>query len=225
MTVLYYETSNELYHHGVKGMKWGRRRYQNEDGSLKPAGRGRYSAQLKATGHKLMAKNYELNERTYSKMSGKSAKTMASMNKAEKNSSLKKAEQYQKQADQLKAEVNTPEAKAERRKKALKVGAAVAGTALAAYGGKKLHDYVRDENHKLHMKKASEKVDGYLKQRDIVDRALRLDPNYAKRFEVRWAEDKHYVKDAFRNAELDAATDSIGKAARNVIDDRRKRRK
>lgn len=30
---------NELYHHGVKGMKWGVRRYQNPDGSLTAEGK------------------------------------------------------------------------------------------------------------------------------------------------------------------------------------------
>lgn len=36
-------TSNngELYHWGIKGMKWGIRRYQNKDGSLTPAGQKR----------------------------------------------------------------------------------------------------------------------------------------------------------------------------------------
>lgn len=34
--------TNELYHHGIKGQKWGIRRYQNEDGSLTPAGKKRY---------------------------------------------------------------------------------------------------------------------------------------------------------------------------------------
>lgn len=36
-----------LVHYGVKGQKWGVRRYQNEDGSLTPAGEKRASAQLK----------------------------------------------------------------------------------------------------------------------------------------------------------------------------------
>lgn len=36
------DTTNDLAHHGILGMKWGVRRYQNEDGSLTSAGRLRY---------------------------------------------------------------------------------------------------------------------------------------------------------------------------------------
>lgn len=42
--------SADIYHHGVKGQKWGVRRWQNEDGSLTEAGREHYG--LKGTKYK-----------------------------------------------------------------------------------------------------------------------------------------------------------------------------
>lgn len=38
----FYNGQYELYHHGIKGQKWGLRRYQNPDGSLTEEGKKRY---------------------------------------------------------------------------------------------------------------------------------------------------------------------------------------
>ena len=102
----------ELYHHGVKGMKWGIRRFQKKNGSLTPAGKRRYSDDVydKKNAYKAAKKAYD----------------------------------------------NSPEGKAraaERRKKALKVGAAVAATALATYGAYKVNQYVKTKNCQIAAKK------------------------------------------------------------------------
>ena len=47
---------DELYHHGIKGQKWGVRRFQNADGSLTSKGKKHYQKDvdtLNKYGHKL----------------------------------------------------------------------------------------------------------------------------------------------------------------------------
>lgn len=45
---------NELYHYGVKGQKWGVRRYQYIDGTLTPAGKKRYNQSSANRVHRMM---------------------------------------------------------------------------------------------------------------------------------------------------------------------------
>lgn len=76
---------NELYHHGVKGQKWGIRRYMNSDGTLTDAGKVRYNSDGSKKKVERMS-NDELNkanqrlsaERNYNMLTGNNYKNRSS---------------------------------------------------------------------------------------------------------------------------------------------------
>ncbi len=53
---------NELYHWGVKGMKWGVRNYMNEDGTLTPEGQRHYNIDSNGNHKKVSITGARLNE-------------------------------------------------------------------------------------------------------------------------------------------------------------------
>lgn len=85
---------NDIQHFGILGMKWGVRRYRNEDGSLTDAGKARYSRQLQKEASK-DAKRYADAKMYY----GEGAGTRRKLLKAELDKKRKSSQEYSKYLD------------------------------------------------------------------------------------------------------------------------------
>lgn len=71
-----YNYNNELYHYGIKGMKWGVRRFQNSDGSLTPAGKKKISKKYRRLANKASNEAARSHNRRYLSSYNKAADEM-----------------------------------------------------------------------------------------------------------------------------------------------------
>lgn len=125
--------SDELFHYGVQGMKWGIRRYVNYDGSLTAEGRRKYGT------YQNFARSSEGQKMLYQ---AKNQNGVQAQKKSDHR--LKLEAKYQKQGKSK----EEAEAAAEKRIKTEKIVAASAGVALASVAAvaliKKYKDYADD---------------------------------------------------------------------------------
>lgn len=113
---------NELYHYGIRGMRWGVRRFQNKDGSLTSAGRKRQKS-----------KGEEVHEDYKKAHSKKSVKSMSDAELKSVNNRLQMERQYA-----------TMTKKTSRGKKVVTALIATAGTITAAEAAYKTYKRVAD---------------------------------------------------------------------------------
>ena len=128
-------TENELYHFGVKGMKWGARRNRANLG-----GNGSFRTRR-------LQRAVNANNRDVKSLKSAGYKKEAAAVKAVGDKNRAKLAKSQARD----AARNTPEAKARREKikKAAIIGTAVVGTTLAAYGTYKASKYLKEKAGKL----------------------------------------------------------------------------
>lgn len=136
---------DELYHFGVKGMKWGVRRYQNEDGSLTSLGKKRDKMLSDRKTAKKHSTTSNMIKAEYSRREFEDAKTRLKLEN-QKKKSKRQQDLEKKYIDQGFAK-DEAEIKAYNRAKTetiLKVAGGIALASAAAYVAYKHYDKVTD---------------------------------------------------------------------------------
>lgn len=173
-------TPNELYHFGVKGMRWGIRRYQNKDGSLTSAGQ-RHRDQLEGGGGRMT-----LSGRFHARAARNVQRDADNLRKA---GYTEEADAVQAVANKHRSKIKYRSAKSSSRLKRL--GKALGVTAAAAagyYGGKKLGNYLVNKNYGKNAKftDAARKFSDTFNAKNIKEKALNkaydLDQRLARKY-------------------------------------------
>lgn len=169
-----YYNNDYLMHYGVKGMKWGKRKAKYEYTyayGQKP--KNAYQKVARSLGGTKLAKG-AINISGMSDAQKKNALKEQALLADEKayNKAAKKAHKtggqmtYDVATGKYDVKLTPEQQKAARRKTAIKVGVAVAGTALAAYGAVKVHNFVREKNQEIRVNEGKAKCDRMLKKLD-----------------------------------------------------------
>lgn len=80
-----YNHTDELYHYGITGMKWGVRRFQRKNGTLTSAGKKRYTDKAISEYRKSYDKSERLSNKAYEKeREAKAAYKMLGKNRVER---------------------------------------------------------------------------------------------------------------------------------------------
>lgn len=154
-TQLFYDSY--LVHHGVKGMKWGRRKWQNADGSLTPAGIKRYAK--KGYAQDSYKSNKTAAGKVYDRVTG-AHKIAGDMkyDASSKKQNRARAEKYL--ADKTAKNHLTPKQKKERMKKAAAKGAAKTAKILGNIGTAYISDQVFNDGRGTAVVKTTVKYAG-----------------------------------------------------------------